>query len=782
MSRDLFTFQSLTVLIISRFKLADLQIRAILRQPSAKLAKSALGHLTKNVNVYYNEAMERIACQKETKDMIYNLLTWLTFTHSPIHLHELELALSIRPGQLLDHDLDDQRVDVLRYVSLSEGLISIKKSSLSPPDYEGPVYYELLNDGIPTKREFKGINKGAQVILAHESIREFLSDIPQPGILAKGDSFLLHCCLTIMSSPIFVGSLQSIWQELRFREDCPFSAVMNGFSVYFGDSKVEVPVFLFWAMASWGQHLRLDDLTPDMKHAIQTIHKSCAVATKGREEDGSRIYPRTGPLYWCAFEGWAEACKLLLPLEEDPNALWRLNLVGHTILGETSETCLSAAVASRDVATVQVFLDDDRIEPNVEKKGIPGNEPETPLMQACEQGNRDIVRMLLARNDINVDLCGVDNHQEQKLRQIVLGKPDIIPLFFERDDLDVNILPMERQPIHHLARIGGPPSALQLLLDNAKTDVNGRTEEEIRDKPGDESQIDRVCFCHKRTALMVAAFMGHPAQTSVLLKHPTIDPELRDSRGMTPLMLACMGYAGEGTGWPGDSRFYFGMTLTLGRLEPVQQHDETVRILLTSSNPAINERDVRGRTALIFASMGGVDPTWDGSDSIDAPGSTEWYESLSSKSFLDKDQHAKSVKALLRDDKVEINILDDMGHTALDYAMWTRDFIIQERDWKIRSLQETVESLRQHDQNSGRLKLCLEPKVDAQDIMTKAQPRIDAMSEIHDVLVASGAHSGEPIGPLAIMQDCTPNDSFFLWLLEHLLEYLINNKPFESVV
>lgn len=774
MSRALPIIRSFTALTISRFKLADLQIRAILRKPSARSAKSALDSLTKNVNDYYNEAMERIASQEETKDMVYNLLTWLTFTLSPIHVHELELALSIRPGQSLDQDLDDQRVDVLRYVGLSEGLISINKSSLvSPYDKSSDEKREHWKNEKFTMNEHKiSISKGAQVTLAHESIREFLKDIPQPGIPVKGDNFLLHCCLTIMSSPIFVRNLKPIWQQLLLRREFPWRAE-SGFSVNFG---VEVPVFLFWVLSSWGQHVRNADLTPDMADAIQKIHESAAGTIGARSRK-----TWAGPLYWCAYEGWAEACNLLLPLEKDPNECCMLEL-DRGMSRKANETCLFAAVASGDVTTVEVFLNDDRIRPNLGKEqSIWGNV--TPLMQACEQGHRDIVRMLLARNDVDVNAV-MHRGWATELPAILRARPGIVSLLLERDDVDVNILRLGRRPIHHLANIGGSPSELEMLLDNAKTDVNGRTEEVIRHGGNSVDQRDRACFCHNRTALMVAAFVGHPAQTSVLLKHPKIDLHLRDSQGMTALMLASVGYTRDNTSW-GSGLIHDIKNSELQN--SVQQHDETIRILLTSSDSEINERDTRGRTALMFASMGYVDPRWKGLDrSSEDSGGLDLihaYETLTIDADLCKDHHVEIVKVLLADQKIDVNLSDEKGHTALDYAVWTRDFITQERDWRRRSLKKEVESYRVHGPVFDGLYLV--PDVKGQDIITEAQSRIDAMSKIQDVLVASGARSGEPIASLAISEEYRTPQCFLSKEVEaseqqKMLESLIS--ALESVV
>lgn len=762
---------------MSRFKLADLQIRAILRKPSAHLAKSALENLTKNVNDYYNEAMERISSQEETKEMVYNLLTWLTFTLSPIHVHELELALSIRPGQSPDQNLDDQRVDILRYMGLSEGLVSINKSSLvSPDDESSGEKMEQSESEKSTMNEHKiSISKGAQVTLAHESIREFLRDVHQPGIPVEGNKYLLHCCLTIMSSPIFIGNLKPIWQQLLYRKDFP-SKAEDGFSVNFGSSTVEVPVFLFWVLSSWGQHVSDADLIPDMTNAIQKIHESAAGAT--RAWSGNTW---AGPLYWCAYEGWAEACKLLLPLEKDPNECCMLEL-DRGMTHETTETCLFAAVASGNLATVQVFLDDDRIKPDLGKESyVEGNV--TPLMQACERGDREIVRMLLARNDVDVNAYNYGGYGAG-LPAILRARPGIMSLLLERDDLDVNILRLGRRPVHHLANIGGSPSELEMLFDNDKTDVNGRTEEMIRDGGKYVEERDRACFCHNRTALMVAAFVGHPAQTSVLLKHPKIDLQLRDSQGMTALMLASFGYTRDNTLW-GFSLIHDIKNAELQN--SVQQHDETIRILLASSDAAINERDEKGRTALMFASMGYLDPRWKDLDKsredLDALGSMHAYGTLIRDADLCKDHHVEIVKVLLGDEKIDVNLSDDMGHTALDYVVWTRDFITQERDRGMQNLKKEVESLRGADPVFDGLYLV--PDVDVQDIMTEAQSRIDAMSKIQDVLVASGALPGEPIAPLAIPEEDRTPQGFLLKEVEaseqqKMLESLISEL--ESVV
>lgn len=456
----------------------------------------------------------------------------------------------------------------------------------------------------------------------------------------------------------------------------------------------------------------------------------------------SKRSPWAGPLFWCAYKGWTEACKVLLPLDEDPNALWEMELDrGMTHL--TSETCLFAAVASRVVATVQVFLDDVRIKPNLGKDSYYQGHV-TPLMQVCEQGDGDIVKMLLARDDVDVNECD-DGGYAAGLPAILRANSDIIALLLQRDDLDVNILQLGRRPVHHLAKIGGSPNELEILLRNSKTDVNGRTEEEIYGGGKYVYGGDRACFCHNRTALMVAAFVGNPAQTSVLLNHPRIELGLRDSQGMTDLMLASVGWLAGTVHDAENSKLQ----------NSIEQHGETVRTLLASMDSAMNEQDVRGRTALIFASMGGVDPRWDGSRSFDAVFEKLdlelWYKSLARKFSLSKDHHVEIVEALLRDDKVNVNLPDCMGHTALDYATWTRDFMLQKRDWEMQSLIESIREDNPYPNGSYWV-----PDVDAQDVMARARAGFAAMSQVHDVLVASGAHSRDPIGPLAIPQDREP--------------------------
>lgn len=107
--------------------------------------------------------------------------------------------------------------------------------------------------------------------------------------------------------------------------------------------------------------------------------------------------------------------------------------------------------------------------------------------------------------------------------------------------------------------------------------------------------------------------------------------------------------------------------------------------------------------------------------------------------------------SLLRDDEVGVNMTDDMGHTALNYATWTRDLIIREHDLEMQFLKEAVESYRGRGPDSDGVYVV--PDVDVQDMMTEAQSRIDAISKIQDVLVASGAHSGEPIASFAYPEE-----------------------------
>lgn len=806
--------------------------------------KAALKNLTTDVNHYYNESMQRIADQPDTGDIVFNLLKWVTCARSPIHVNDLKLALGVESDQTLNGDFEDLFVDVLRYIGLSEGLVSLRISDTIASTNHSTKHYTTYN---PSKV------KGPEVELAHESVRDYFR-ADQAWIPRDGDALILNTCLTAMASPIFIDHLQDTWQEVLIRVHSPYDAQV-AVSVKHEEHSVVVPEFLFWALSCWGQHLRADHLTTGVMDMMSRIHQvcqsqtdewiedqgplyyfqtrspipisenhserrqlplrpasaeadlgwrsrvpgSCALSYKrssgeslneDRLENPSRIFdarrpissegrkprsrggsiaslpsindssiedlyrtqrylllyefmlrssgPRAGPLLWCAYWGWLEGCRFFLPLETDPNLLFKGTARVY------AETALSAAVATGNPELVQLLLQNTRVDP--EAGYLHYKSHVTPLMQACDYDDAAIVQLLLSHDKINVNACYEDFYGTG-LPPIFRCSLNTLPLLLGREDLNVNKLTRGCRPIHKLVYYGGRESELKMLLQRPDIDINALTGR--RDVWNTLCQDDREdkAFENSRTALMVAAVLGRFSETAILLNDARIDIRLRDSCRITPLMLVAMGYTRAD--WVPKPNL-------LDSQDSVQPHAKTVEALLLSMSGRINAQDKQGQTATAVAAMCGKDPR--AKDEIEGIGDFgSLYRAGCERTLRridDKTHFIAIMKLLLGTTGVDVDLPDDAGHTPLDHARHAEDLVIQERDLMVKDLGDAMAKFKPGDG----------PTHMVRQLMNSAQKSLESITCIQALLIAAGANGGKPI-PVRIKASHRKRSQIIRWLV-----------------
>lgn len=448
--------------------------------------------------------------------------------------------------------------------------------------------------------------------------------------------------------------------------------------------------------------------------------------------------PGAGPLFWCAYSGWLEGCRFFLPRETDPNLLFYVN-VDKGITRSYSESSLSAAVASGNPELVQLLLRDSRVDPEFGKLHyVEGHV--TPLMQACENDDAAIVQLLLSHEKINVNAYHGGGYGVG-LPPILRGRPNTIPLLLGREDLDVNKVRLGRRPIHHLVNLGGCESELKMLLQHPNIDVNARTDGRyVRNRKYlDDREED--AFESSRTALMVAAFVGHSKETAILLNDARVDIQLRDGRRMTPLMLVAMGHTRANiVDWGPKSNL-------LKLQNSVQRHAETLETLLLSMSGQINAQDEQGRAATAFAAMCGKDPrAQDETEEYDLEFQAQMgYENMVRYINDDKTHFIAIMKLLLGTPGVEVDLPDDAGHTPLDYARFTEALVIQERDFRVNDLEKAIE----------RLKPDFEPTDSMSELVESARESLESIRSIQDLLIAAGTKGGKPIPVPPVPEDRT---------------------------
>jgi len=184
------------------------------------------------------------------------------------------------------------------------------------------------------------------------------------------------------------------------------------------------------------------------------------------------------------------------------------------------------------VATVKRFLSDNDSCPDVDRVNI--NEADcdgnnvTALYYACEDGNNDLVELLLAHPNIDPNAAGEYGDTPLTIASND-GRGKIVKLLLAHPMIDVNkrcVNGAVHSPLV-AACTQGRLGVVKLLL--ARPDIN------VNMNAGEgKDDVD--------TALHAACTFGYVGIVTELLAHPDINVNIRDEHGRTPLFLACDNY------------------------------------------------------------------------------------------------------------------------------------------------------------------------------------------------------------------------------------------------
>jgi len=188
-----------------------------------------------------------------------------------------------------------------------------------------------------------------------------------------------------------------------------------------------------------------------------------------------------------------------------------------------------------------------------------GNGGKNALLEACEYGHLDIVQMLLAY--ANVDVNALDQFGNTPLMLASMkDRREVVKVLLKQKNINVN-----QQDVKvglcaiECASMSNNKEIVKLLLKNENIAVN---------------QQDNI----GATALMWASFHGYKKVVKMLLQHKDINVNQEDKFGSTALMWAC------------KSKY---------------SNKKCVKMLLQHKDINVNLRDKTGRTAFILASNRG---------------------------------------------------------------------------------------------------------------------------------------------------------------------------------
>ncbi|KFY17368.1 hypothetical protein V492_00723 [Pseudogymnoascus sp. VKM F-4246] len=315
---------------------------------------------------------------------------------------------------------------------------------------------------------------------------------------------------------------------------------------------------------------------------------------------------------------------------------------------------LCQAVMDGNKDLVEMLFARDDMDPNVKEDDEIGGR--TALAIAVEEGHVDIIAMLLAHEDLVADVPDA-NRCTPLNRAASLGRRDIVETLLGRDDVDPNWVPDKEsekgQPPLTVAAMEGHDEVVEILLKRGDLKVNQRDG-------------------HGMTALMWAIMKGEVEAARLLLLRKDVDVNARDPNEMPILSIA--------------TRFSAHMAPLLMQRDDLDVHArdkygstalataaysgdvETIALLLRRGLN-VNTQDCNGFTPLMWAAKFGMAAAV--KMLMECDGVDLNVCNVSGKSVLALTAESgkfETLKLLLGRSCVDVNARDGRGRTALALA------------------------------------------------------------------------------------------------------------------
>ncbi len=449
---------SIVDVVDGMFLLAQLHMDSLTDKTSPKAIKKALERLPMGsdaLDIAYGQAMQRIENQKPGfRILAERTLSWITYACRLLTVTELRHALAIEFGV---PEFDEENLDDIKdIVSVCCGLITIDSETEA-------------------------------VSFVHYTTQEYFRKAgPQHFPNAQED--IANSCITYLLFGEFgEGWVDDDTEEIGWEHD------IRNHLKWIASAPVEARIikypFLRYAARFWARHaekcitnfenrvgtLLLDFLTDDYKvsNAGQIEFRKPRIRIMGHSDFylGFNIPPRT-------------------PSNKPMSGMRLATYFNFTdCMSKLLETGLFAA-------------------------DVRDQEGRTPLMWAVHEGHEAAVKLLLGRQDVDVNM--IDSSQilggyprTALTCAAYYGHVGIVELLLEREDIDVDMLDNKDNRMTPLiwAAVGGYEATLRVLLSHKDIAANGRV-----------SQDDK--------ALLWAAASGHADYVEEILNRADVDPDM----------------------------------------------------------------------------------------------------------------------------------------------------------------------------------------------------------------------------------------------------------------
>ncbi|KAL8802592.1 MAG: hypothetical protein Q9200_006532 [Gallowayella weberi] len=509
------------------FLLAVLHVQTILDEPTVGDMEEALDRLPRNLNAAFDETMDRIKRQPESRSrQALQCLMLLSHVRRPLQLSELIDALAVRPG--LTSVNIKYRSTRKKVLESCHGLVTVDEES--------------------------------QIIrLVHYSVHGFLLSRPEQEF-AQGERLIAELCITYqMMGPFSSGCCRDKKGRIERQQ------IIRRLDQY---------PFIAYAARYWGAHVLAANSSQINERALDFLRAGPQRAssyqiwpyTKGRNRwywNAAEADSYNGlhmaamfRLHDIAVELLAE-CPIDAPTHMRTTALMQAASCGSTSLvglfmdmnADSSRenwygTALHAAAESNEVGCIHALLD----------RGVDVNlldmHDRLALGCATQSGNMEAMHALLERGaDVNQSChCGetplitaVVCAQEARIVQTLLA---------HHADPNIPSKDYELLPLHLAAEYHDDRKEVAELLIHCGADVNAQSDgQQAVHIAATANNVDILRLIHERgaavdaqsqdgtTALCRAAILGNERCVELLLVKGA-DPDIADNEGFTPLHCA----------------------------------------------------------------------------------------------------------------------------------------------------------------------------------------------------------------------------------------------------
>ena len=432
-------------------------------RPSSVL--TALKNLPTEINSTYDQAMERIQnLPLEHREMAMCFLSWIAFTNRALNVPEIEHATATYL-MIEDGDGENCAIDVDDIISASD------LSSMCA----GLVIIE-----------------GGKTLLVHYTAVTYLDNFREkwfPGAYDK----LARTCLTYLLFDAFdAGACTGETEDIDFEQRQADYPLLGYASSWWGRFAKEAEV------------IELRDIAMDFLQQQSHIDASVQALWYTDSTDALTWTAKTGAtgLHLAAYFGLEQLVADLLGVTPDIDA--------QDSLGNTA--MMYAALGGNRVIVAQLLEEGASV--NVTR--YTGS---SALHTAAFQGNVDIIKILLRRTDLDVNVVDPSQRLNALMLATAHGNTTVVECLLSRDDLCPNL--RSNKSALMIAAIEDQVEIVVLLLNDPRVSIDDQ------DDSGD-------------TALMLAASYGHTTVVEKLLDagaDANITDGIEDGGG-TPLLRA----------------------------------------------------------------------------------------------------------------------------------------------------------------------------------------------------------------------------------------------------